>query len=183
VRQRSTKEILLQNMAQAKKSVSMAIFDFSDLDVVDGLIAARRRGLDVRVLVDRHNTNGKYVPLMNYVNIYGMPNLSPVSRLVQGNVPVKWFDPVQHDSELHMKMTLFDGNKAMLGSTNYTYQAFNNFRETGIELSGGQTVEQLVAMFDADWQGRGTLATKANFKERVIAKVSDYMERKRLGWW
>ncbi|MBO9539524.1 phosphatidylserine/phosphatidylglycerophosphate/cardiolipin synthase family protein [bacterium] len=183
VRERSTKDMLLQNMAQARKSVYMAIFDFSDLEVVDGLIAAHRRGLDVRVLVDRHNTNEKYVPLAHYVNIYGMPNLSPVSRLVQAKVPVKWFDPVQRDSELHMKMTVLDGNKAMLGSTNYTYQAFNNFRETGIEISGGRTVEQLTTMFEADWQGRGTAATSLTFKERVVAKVSDYMERKRLGWW
>ncbi|HEY9900377.1 MAG TPA: phosphatidylserine/phosphatidylglycerophosphate/cardiolipin synthase family protein [Pantanalinema sp.] len=183
VRQRSTKDILLQNLAQAKKSVSMAIFDFSDLDVVDGLINAQRRGLDVKVLVDRHNTNDKYVPLAQYINIYGMPNLSPVSRLVQANVPVKWFDPAQHDSELHMKMTVFDGEKAMLGSTNYTYQAFNNFRETGVEITGGRTVEQLCAMFETDWQGRASAATSLSFKERVVAKVSDYMERKRLGWW
>lgn len=183
VRERSTKGLLLQNLAQARKSVSMAIFDFSDLDVVEGLIAAHRRGLDVKVLVDRHNTNEKYVPLAQYVNVYGMPNLSPVTRLVQAGVPVKWYDPLQRDTELHMKMTVFDGQKAMLGSTNYTYQAFNNFRETGIELAGGRTVEQLVAMFESDWQGRASLATTPSFKERVIAKVSDYMERKRLGWW
>lgn len=183
VRQRSTKDILLQNMAQAQKSVYTAIFDFSDLDVVEGLIAAHRRGLDVRVLVDRHDAEEKYVPMMRYVDIYGIPNLSPVSRLVQAKVPVKWFDASQKDAELHMKMSLFDGNKAMLGSTNYTYQAFNNFRETGVEMTGGRAVEQLSVMFVTDWQGRGTDAKALTFKERVVAKVSDYMERKRLGWW
>lgn len=183
VRQRSTKDLLLQNLAQAKQSVYLAIFDFSDVDVVDGLIAAHRRGVDVRVLVDRHDSNEKYVPLARYVNIYGLPNLSPVSRLVQAKVPVKWFDPSQKDSELHMKMTVFDRNKAMLGSTNYTYQAFNNFRETGVEITGGRAVEQLAAMFETDWQGRSTSAGALTFKERVVAKVSDYMERKRLGWW
>ncbi len=183
IQQRNTKEILLANIAQAQRSISIAMFEWSDLDVVRALGEAKRRGVQVRVLLDRHASDEKYMPWLRFTELYGIPNLYAAKHLLKEGIDLKWYDSQMEMQELHMKLALFDGQKAMFGSTNYTYQAFNNFRETGVEVTGGAILEQLNTMFERDWAGRGTRAKSLNVKERITAGFVAYMEKKRIGWW
>ncbi len=183
IQQRNTKQVLLENIAAAKRSISVAMFEWSDLDVVRALGDAKRRGVQVRVLLDRHASDEKYMPWLRFVDLYGMPNLYAAKHLLKEGIDLKWYDAQLAMQELHMKVALFDGQKAMFGSTNYTFQAFNNFRETGVEVSGGPVIEQLNAMFEQDWANRGTTAKALNVKERITAGFVAYMEKKRIGWW
>ncbi|MOA32301.1 hypothetical protein D3C78_1535070 [compost metagenome] len=112
-----------------------------------------------------------------------MPNLYAAKHLMKEGIELKWYDAQLDMQELHMKLAIFDGEKSMFGSTNYTYQAFNNFRETGVEVIGGPIMTQLNQMFEYDWANRGTRAQKLNAKERITASFVAYMEKKRIGWW
>jgi phosphatidylserine/phosphatidylglycerophosphate/cardiolipin synthase-like enzyme len=48
--------LILRNIADAKVSINVAAYAFSSPVIVDALAAARKRGVDVRLVVDRkHN--------------------------------------------------------------------------------------------------------------------------------
>ncbi len=183
IQQRNTKEILLANIAKARTRIDVAMFEWSDLDVVRALGEAKRRGVQVRVLLDRHASDEKYMPWLRFTELYGIPNLYAAKHMLKEGLDLKWYDAQEEMQELHMKLTIFDGEKAMFGSTNYTYQAFNNFRETGVEVVGGPVISQLNAMFERDWASRGSRAKSLNAKERITAGFVAYMENKRIGWW
>lgn len=183
IQQRNTKEILLANIAKARTRIDIAMFEWSDLDVVRALGEAKRRGVQVRVLLDRHASDEKYMPWLRFTELYGIPNLYAAKHMLKEGLDLKWYDSQLEMQELHMKLAMFDGEKAMFGSTNYTFQAFNNFRETGVEVTGGPLLEQLNGMFERDWASRGTRAKPLNVKERITAGFVAYMEMKRIGWW
>lgn len=183
IHQRNTKAILLENIAQARQRIEIAMFEWSDLDVVAALAQAQRRGVKVRVLLDRHASDEKYMPFLRFTDLYGIPNLHAAKHLLKDGLELRWYDPQVEMQELHMKLALFDGQKAMFGSTNFTYQAFNNFRETGVEVIGGPIIEQLYGMFERNWAERSTPAGALNVKERITAGFVAYMEKKRIGWW
>lgn len=181
--QQTTKKTLLEGIKNAKKSVHVAIFEFGDLEVADALIAAYKRGLDVRVLADKNAQYAKYLPIFDKLKIYGTPNLLTMNRLREAGVPAKWFIPQVADQELHMKVAMIDGERAFVGSTNFTYQAFNTFRETGLELIGGPVPTRLEGMFEKDWASRGEPVAPPTFKEKAIMTAVKYMDKFNLSWW
>ncbi|MNR82182.1 putative cardiolipin synthase YwiE [compost metagenome] len=183
IQQRNTKDILLANIAAARRTIDVAMFEWSDLDIVKALGDAKRRGVQVRVLLDRHASDEKYMPWLRFTELYGIPNLYAAKHLMKEGLELKWYDAQLDMQELHMKLSIFDGEKAVFGSTNYTFQAFNNFRETGVEVTGGPILTQLTGMFERDWASYGTRAKSLNAKERITASFVAYMEKKRIGWW
>lgn len=181
--QQTTKRILLENIKNAKKSVHVAIFEFGDMDVARALVEAYKRGVDVRVLSDKNAQYAKYVAAFKHLKIYGTPNLLTMNHLREAGVPVKWFVPQTDDQELHMKVAMFDGERAIVGSTNFTYQAFNTFRETSVEIVGGPVPARLEAMFEKDWASRGAPVVVPTFFERTIMTAVKYMDKFNLSWW
>jgi phosphatidylserine/phosphatidylglycerophosphate/cardiolipin synthase-like enzyme len=181
--QQTTKKILLEDIANAKKSVHIAIYEFGDLDIANALIAAYKRGVDVRVLADKNSHYGKYLDAFKKFKLYGTPNLSTMNRLRDAGVPVKWFVPATEDQEIHMKIALIDGDRAIVGSTNFTWQAFNTFRETSLEVVGPVVAPRLEKQWQQDWETRGAPVTKPNFFEKCVIAAVRAMDAVNLSWW
>lgn len=181
--QQTTKKILLEDIANAKKSVHIAIYEFGDLDIANALIAAYKRGVDVRVLADKNGHYGKYLDAFKKLKLYGTPNLSTMTRLREAGVPVKWFVPATDDQEIHMKVAVFDGERAIVGSTNFTWQAFNTFRETSLEVVGPAVAPRLDAQWQQDWETRGAPVTKPTFFEKCVIAAVRAMDAVNLSWW
>ncbi|MEB3285421.1 MAG: phosphatidylserine/phosphatidylglycerophosphate/cardiolipin synthase family protein [Candidatus Sericytochromatia bacterium] len=181
--QQDTKTLLIEAIEESKKSVDIAIFEFGDVDVAQALIQAYQRGVAVRVLADRNANYHKYLDAFKNLRLYGTPNLLTVSLLHQAGVPTKWYVPQLADQELHMKLALFDGERAMVGSTNFTQQAFTTFRETNLDLKSPRVVEKLELMFQKDWDERAKPASKANFQDKCIVAAVRAFDKFRLSWW
>lgn len=181
--QQTTKKALIEGIAGAKKSVHLAIFEFGDMDVVAALIEAYKRGVDVRVLADKNANYAKYLDAFKNLKLYGTPNLATMNRLREAGVPVKWYVPQTADQELHMKTALIDGERAIVGSTNFTYQAFKTFRETSIEIVGGSVPARLETMWQRDWETRGTPVTAPTFFEKCVIAAVKAMDKVNLSWW
>lgn len=169
-----TKLILLDNIQKARQSVWVAMFEFADLDVCKALIEAHKRGVEVRVLLERKDQQDKYVSGTPVPA--GIPNILAARELVEAHVPVHWYNPTKPQEELHMKMALFDDIRVMAGSTNYTLNAFKHYRETGIEITGGQAVRRLVQMYDYDWQNKSTPLLQLTLGQKAVAKVVELMQ-------
>ena len=177
----TTKEELIKLIDSSQKSVYLAVLEFSDMDVTNALIRAHRRGVEVKVLMDRKNTNDKYaggIPVPSYY-----PNIMPAIELFKNQVPVRWYDPRFQGQELHMKMCVIDGQKLLAGSTNFTRQAFTTFRETSVVVDGGSAPNKMVRTFLEDWTSHSTAIKKVTMKEKISAKVISFLDKKYYAWW
>ncbi len=179
----STKQLLLQAFKEARKSVHVAMFEFGDVDIANALVEAYKRGIEVRVLADRNANYQKYLDAFKTLKLYGTPNLVTTNILREGGVPVKWYIPQVEEQELHMKLAIVDGQRVMVGSTNYTYQAFRTFRETNLDIVSPAAGERLEQMFQRDWDQRGTPVTKPNFFEKCVMTAVKAFDKFNLSWW
>ncbi|MBC7473989.1 MAG: hypothetical protein H7263_06825 [Candidatus Sericytochromatia bacterium] len=177
----TTKPALIEMINNAQQSVYLSVLEFSDLDVTAALVRAYKRGVDVKVLMDRKDTNDKYaggIPVPNYY-----PNILPARELVKNLVPTRWYDARYPGQELHMKMCVVDGNKMIAGSTNFTRQAFTTFRETSIQVEGGSAPPKMVRTFLEDWTGHATAIKKITLGDKIRAKVVEFLDNRYYAWW
>ena len=179
----STKPALLQAFKEARKSIHVSMFEFGDVDIANALVQAYKRGLDVKVIADKNQNYDKYLDAFKNLKLYGTPNLVTTNILREGGVPVKWYIPQVEDQENHMKLAVIDGQRVMVGSTNYTYQAFRTFRETNLDIMSVSAADRLEQMFQRDWDGRGTPVTKPNFFEKCVMTAVKAFDKFNLSWW
>ena len=179
----TTKQTLLQAFKDARKSVHVSMFEFGDVDIANALVETYKRGIDVKVIADKNQNYDKYLDAFKNIKLYGTPNLVTTNVLREGGVPVKWYVPQVEDQENHMKLAVIDGKRVMVGSTNYTYQAFRTFRETNLDIVSAPVAERLEAMFQRDWDGRGTPVTKPNFFEKCIMTAVKAFDKFNISWW
>lgn len=142
--QSPTEAALRENLARARASVCVALCELGRTDLVDALVACHHRGLSVRVLLD---------PLVSYPWLPAAPlNTGAVDALLRARVPVHFYRLGRDVLRLHLKMALFDGERAVAGSTNWTRAGFGWVRETDVEVVGTAAVAPMQAQFEADWR-------------------------------
>ena len=126
--------ILLEaGLRRAAFRVLAEVYTLTDPGVISQLALARRRGADVRVILD---------PNQEY-------NLHPFALLRAAGVEVRWY-PVPRGALLHAKVGLFDG-ELVLGSANWTLSGFGVNHELDIETEDGAAVAAYMVRFESDW--------------------------------
>jgi phosphatidylserine/phosphatidylglycerophosphate/cardiolipin synthase-like enzyme len=125
---------MLESSLQAARHRALAeVYTLTDPDVLSDLASARRRGVDVRVLLD---------PNQAY-------NLHAFDVLSAAGVPVRWY-PIPAGALLHAKIALCDG-MLVLGSANWTYSGLDVNHELDIETADPGAVGAYVSRFESDW--------------------------------
>ncbi len=103
--------LVLRVIASADSTIRLAGYAFSSAAVVDGLVAAARRGVDVQVVVDHgHNVPEGATCVSQKV----------FSRLAKAGVVVRTNSTFRH---LHDKFIVVDGRHVQTGSYNYAKSA------------------------------------------------------------
>jgi cardiolipin synthase len=154
VGRRTTREAIVERLRTARSSVFIAMGELGRTDVLQEVIAAKERGLEVRVLVDPQDIREYLPPFMGALRNYvtkGALNAMAVRELLANKVQVRKFTVGKDFALLHLKMAVFDESSAIVGSTNWTRGGFGWVGETDIELRGGQVIDQLVRQFSLDW--------------------------------
>jgi cardiolipin synthase len=177
--EKTTKQLLLREIDTAQRSIHVSMYEFGDPDLAEALCQAYKRGVDVKVLMDDKGTMAKYgVGVLPA----GMPNLLPARELLKAGVQTRWYAPQRVNQELHMKMVVFDGVRAMAGSTNWTTNALTRWRETSFMIQG-PTVTQLETLFQRNWDSRSRRIDRLGLGQRITARVVDYMNRRNFAFW
>jgi len=101
-------ELVVRTIDSAKTSVRVAAYSFTSKPIAQALLAAHRRGVDVRVVVDKSNVTARYTAATFLANM-GVP------------VRVDFRYRIMHD-----KFTVIDGVALETGSFNYTQAAASN---------------------------------------------------------
>lgn len=137
------------NEAKAKQRLDLAMFYLSERDIVQALIDAKQRGVDVRVLLDPNKD--AFGRQKN-----GIPNRQVASELRQAGVNVRWCNT--QGEQCHSKMLLkYDSAQAemILGSANFTARNLKNYNlETDLRVLGQTSApvfQDANRYFDTAW--------------------------------
>jgi phosphatidylserine/phosphatidylglycerophosphate/cardiolipin synthase-like enzyme len=124
-------------LIHARRRAFAEVYTLTDPEVIAELVAAHRRGVDVRVLLDPHQSY----------------NLHGYTVLRAGGVEVRWY-PIPRGALLHAKIGLFDA-ELVLGSANWTASGLGVNHELDIETADAGAVAAYAARFAADWAKSG----------------------------
>jgi len=118
----------------ARKELDIYNEEMADSRVVDALILAEQRGVDVKVV-------------MTYATAWK----PAFAELKSAGVQLHLFHG-EKGVYIHAKMILADDSTAFLGSENFSHTSLDQNRELGIFLSDPSIISSLVSTFSTDWQ-------------------------------
>jgi cardiolipin synthase len=125
---------VVDGIASAKKSIRMIMFHLTVPEVVDALIAAKARGVDVKLILD-----GK--------NLEGRSSAAIAQRLVDHGIEVTRSSP--SFSITHVKAMVVDDARAFIMSLNLT-RIYDHTRDYAIVTDDVGVVDELLRVFSAD---------------------------------
>lgn len=151
---------LQQNIKGAKKNIRMEAFALADKDTIQNLVDAAGRGVDVKVILDP-NTPISFV------------NAKSARILKEGGVNVKWRDVnVDTREKLHAKIAMFDEDKTIIGSCNFTKAGLAVNHEADVEVVSKSVGTAFTKMFDEHWESESVEKQPflPDFNERIDDK-------------
>jgi phosphatidylserine/phosphatidylglycerophosphate/cardiolipin synthase-like enzyme len=158
-------------------AIDVAMFGFADRGVIEALLDASRRGVEVRLILDPSEDATTAVPS-------GLPNQPAASELVArsaGAVRVRWYRT--HGERFHGALVLFrDRQKLWLtvGSANLTRRGLDDYNleaSLAIEvLRDAPLAVQVQGYFDTLWSNQAALGIEytADFAAFADSRQTDY---------
>jgi cardiolipin synthase len=121
----------------AKKSIHLEIYGFTQYDLARAIGRASARGIEVKVMFEKSPVGGdtENWNIKNMLRHYG--------------VQMKWANPAYFLT--HAKFLVVDGEKGYIFTGNFTYSTFHKNREFGIEVTDKDTVNEMEKIFESDW--------------------------------
>ncbi|MFN3265912.1 MAG: phospholipase D-like domain-containing protein [Deinococcales bacterium] len=134
---------ILERIEKAQKSIRHKIYLFthSRQDVIDALARAIKRGVDVKILLEREpsGTSGG--------------NTAIFLKLREAGLNVGRSRPFEFVF-IHEKSFVFDDKEAIVSTANITASSFSANREYLVALDEPALVQEIAKVFDADWEGK-----------------------------
>jgi phosphatidylserine/phosphatidylglycerophosphate/cardiolipin synthase-like enzyme len=121
----------------SRQTLDVAMYLLSDRQVVSALEAARKRGVQVRLMLEEHPYGE------------GKGNGLVYQRLGGAGLSVAW-SPADFRLS-HDKYAVSDRRSALVGTANWTTSGFRDNREYLVVDDDAADVAQLAAIFEADW--------------------------------
>jgi cardiolipin synthase A/B len=128
---------LLDAIAGAKKSIRIKMFVFSDPSLIQAVIAAHKRNVDVRIMLNPARRDGKE------------ENADSRKALVAAGIKVLDSNPMFDLT--HEKSMVVDDNVAFVQSLNWETKNLTATRDYAIATTHKHEVEEIAQCFDADW--------------------------------
>lgn len=166
------------NSAKASIDIEMLLIDYEG--VVKALLDAKKRGVNVRIIVDQADL-AKYNKWLEKLPIEGMANFGAALALTQGGIPIKWFVPQTKDQVLHAKAMLIDRRVFLTGSANMTYHAYSRNHEVFVAVNSPDIAQEFMSTFEEDWKNNSKTVELTNtqkFLGKMFQKFSKWIYTK-----
>jgi cardiolipin synthase A/B len=128
---------LLEAIANAAKSIRIKMFLFSDPSLLQAVITAQHRGVDVRIMLNPERRDGE--------------KENDNSRKTLTDAGVHVIDSNPHFDLTHEKSMVIDDETAIVQSLNWETKNLTVTRDYAIVTSHKHEVEEIAQCFDADW--------------------------------
>ena len=125
--------IIIHAITQAKKSIKVQAYSFTNADIAKALLDASKRGVDVKVVLDKSQETEKY---------------TSATFLANSGVPVRIDDDF---AIAHNKIMILDEETVITGSFNFTKAAEERNAENVLVIRGNK---ELAKLYLQNWQWR-----------------------------
>ena len=120
-------------IGSARQSLEVYALSLEDDAIADALAAAARRGVRVRMITNPPSGDDGYADERSLVRASG----GYIGFLASPDV--------------HAKVVIVDGQRAFVGSQNFTATSLDQNREVGIIVANPDVLRRLLRTFEADW--------------------------------
>lgn len=131
----SAEQLVLKTIETAQHNIRLMGYSFTSPEVVRALISAKRRGVDVKVVLDEKGNRGK-------------ASVAAMNLLVNAGIPVR---TVSKFKILHDKIIISDKNTVETGSYNFSLSAARSNSENALVI---RDVLELARTYLQHWQSR-----------------------------
>jgi phosphatidylserine/phosphatidylglycerophosphate/cardiolipin synthase-like enzyme len=173
------RDALLEHIAATTslESIDAALFHLADRGVVEELLAAARRGVRVRLILDPNETGASG-------GTSGIPNQPVASELASrsgGAIHVRWYRT--HGERFHAALFMIYGARDVwlsAGSAQFTRRSLDDYNlEASVGVDMARTAlpaQQALQYFDTLWSNRASLGIEytADFAAFADSAQSDY---------
>src|SRR5277367_5306039 len=136
-----TSKPILEAINGAKKSLRVKMFLFSDPSLLKAVIDAKRRGVDVRVMLNPARRDGE------------SENQESRKKLAAGGVEA--IDSNPDYDVTHEKSMVVDDRTAFVKSLNWETKNLTETRDYAVVTSHSHEVDEIIECFEADWNRKG----------------------------
>lgn len=145
---RETQTVWLEMIAAARSEIAWHVFYVAhepgeaSQAVLDALVAAADRGVNVRLLVD---TKFRQVYPQTLEQLEQHPRIA-----VRSSAVGQWYGGV-----MHAKALFVDGQDGFLGSANLDWRSLDHIREIGLRFRSAELVRPYLETFNWEWEHAG----------------------------
>ena len=122
-------ELIISEIEDAKKSIRLAIYGFSNDRIRDAILNAHKRGVDTKVVTDDKRANNENILLLKSAGIDVVDDQNPYALM-------------------HHKFLVIDENVVWSGSANYSYYAFYKNNENLVKFTSSKIAKVYLEEFD-----------------------------------
>lgn len=161
---------ILEAINAATKSLRVKMFIFSDPSLLSAVIAARKRGVNVRIMLNPARRDGE------------SENEESRKQLETGGVEVLDSNPAYDVT--HEKSMVVDDETAFVKSLNWETKNLTETRDYAIVTSHAHEVDEIIQCFAADWARKPfhgdekshLIWCSANGRDRIAKFIDDAKE-------
>jgi cardiolipin synthase A/B len=158
---------LLDAIAQARKSLRIKLFLFSDPALMKAVVAARKRGLAVRIMLNPARRDGE------------ADNQLTKEKLAAADIEV--LDTNPEFEVTHEKSMVIDEEIAFVKSLNWVTKNLTETRDYAVVTTRPKEVREIMDCFEADWARRSFAANddcqliwcKGNGRDRISRFIDE----------
>ena len=125
--------LIIKAIGEAKKTVKVQAYSFTNADIAKALLESSKRGVNVRVVLDKSQETEKY---------------TSATFLANSGVPVRIDDDF---AIAHSKIMILDDENIITGSFNFTKAAEERNAENVLVIRGNK---ELAKLYMQNWQWR-----------------------------
>lgn len=131
---------LLRMIGAAERSIYVKQFTFTHPQLLQAIVAARRSGRNVKVMLNPHRSSGDRA------------NDAAFELLAAADVAVQWSNPTFPVT--HEKSMVIDDRSAIIATFNFAEKYFTQTRDYGLVTERPAEVHEIRDCFLADWERR-----------------------------
>jgi phosphatidylserine/phosphatidylglycerophosphate/cardiolipin synthase-like enzyme len=125
---------LIERINNAKESIYVQAYSFTDKDIAQALVEAAKRGLMVKILLDKSNKND---------------HRSAKDIIVNNNIPLRFDSP---PGIAHNKILVIDNSLIITGSYNFSANAYKRNTENVLFLQNNALAQQYIENWFKRWK-------------------------------
>ena len=137
--------LIIRTIGEAKKTIQVQAYSFTNADIAKALLDAHKRGVNVRVVLDKSQETEKY---------------TSATFLANAGVPVRIDDDF---AIAHSKIMILDEETVITGSFNFTKAAEERNAENVLVIRGNR---ELAKLYLQNWQWRWDASEAYKRKEK-----------------